>query len=988
MKDNLRKSRVSRNTNSENNHPEENKILPQRIFLYLKPITISYPLDDVPCGRAEIELTHCNCKITTLCDHFVERNFIKLDDFDQEKPTFSITIEQDNIEEINVICDSPIVLTLYVYTKSRTINKESSEFVSAEGEEEDVDICIPVAQGYIDILEYFNTKRCHNFETIYLYPLKTFGQNLACKTEWEIYSLHPLLKNLTFSNILFITLGSLYNIDSELLNEYQNLVANFSFISKQPNEHNEYDKIFICKFKTFTKSIIVEQNLCKKWESLKNQKIDNYNCIGIATESKFHLNQLLANLLITENVELNTAQIDIAQDFALVGNSIHRYVFTDAMQKVLEDVLACNQYQIIVEFYLEQEENKILLQGYVDLSVFMYPQVKYCSFAIELRSPDQVPILKTSKNGKQKRKSKNGVMAQQSNVNDQKIPFVVVQICLSNPITNPPQNMLENLKQKRTHHKYDHCSIALTTKTAPKSLQSICEEKYKDFDDLIREIMDYMIRSHVKIFKDNNDYFCCQLSNMTNKIIKLVACDFNVRIPTKTNIEFTNLLTTVYRELTSRIFVYINKCNIKGLEDCKLTNTNIQNFILTNISTYKYLFEVGNFEMADFIMKNLMEEYPNNSLMNFYIFLYDIERQNFESVKEYLAKPLQDKNNEGELFSDLIQIYVNYKLQLQDLEQYEQAEEDLFKAFTYYNTIYHPKSLTGWILLYCLYKKYNYEPGMTYCRWTYENLYDSFHTKLEFIPKSRWEIYMPYQIQLKTLKGQNYIKIFQQLLRLGLYTFAEWVFEEISAECMEIEKYFTTNTFLILNNKNSDNVRVNTFSMDQLKNSPEMRATLLLVNGNLEHFRLAKCPASIKNYQDIMELEDIKDFQLYQLGVFRFAYYMMDEKEYEKARQAFLYCFDDTVNSFVAGFEGGKACYCLNQLDEAEKYFAFTTKCGIYMPNIWAYLALINLKKGNNSNALECWKFAKLNQNTEIHEEILNELNQINYSDIFLYVEE
>lgn len=57
------------------------------------------------------------------------------------------------------------------------------------------------------------------------------------------------------------------------------------------------------------------------------------------------------------------------------------------------------------------------------------------------------------------------------------------------------------------------------------------------------------------------------------------------------------------------------------------------------------------------------------------------------------------------------------------------------------------------------------------------------------------------------------------------------------------------------------------------------------------------------------------------------------------------------------------------------------------MPNTWAYLAIINLKLGNNYNALECWKFARINQNREIHQEIINELNKINYEDICLYVD-
>lgn len=77
----------------------------------------------------------------------------------------------------------------------------------------------------------------------------------------------------------------------------------------------------------------------------------------------------------------------------------------------------------------------------------------------------------------------------------------------------------------------------------------------------------------------------------------------------------------------------------------------------------------------------------------------------------------------------------------------------------------------------------------------------------------------------------------------------------------------------------------------------------------------------------------------------------------------------------------------MGQLDEAEKYFALGTEYNMCMPNSWAYLALINLKKGNNYNALECWKYYRLNKNTEIDEEIVKELNKIDYQDVFLFVD-
>lgn len=77
----------------------------------------------------------------------------------------------------------------------------------------------------------------------------------------------------------------------------------------------------------------------------------------------------------------------------------------------------------------------------------------------------------------------------------------------------------------------------------------------------------------------------------------------------------------------------------------------------------------------------------------------------------------------------------------------------------------------------------------------------------------------------------------------------------------------------------------------------------------------------------------------------------------------------------------------LGHLEEAEKYFALSTKYEVFMPNTWAYLALINLKRGKNYNALECWKYARLNPEYKIHEKILNELANIDPRDIFLYVD-
>lgn len=170
----------------------------------------------------------------------------------------------------------------------------------------------------------------------------------------------------------------------------------------------------------------------------------------------------------------------------------------------------------------------------------------------------------------------------------------------------------------------------------------------------------------------------------------------------------------------------------------------------------------------------------------------------------------------------LIKIYVNFQLQLQNPESNARAEEDLIKALSDYSETQNPTPLTVFVLLYCVYKRHRYQAGMTYCRWRYENLFDSTFIKLEFIPKSLWDIYMPHKIVANSIKVQNFNKVCYNLLRLGLYTFAQWVFAEIANECLDIERYFYASTFLILDNSLGDKIQLENFSLDKLESSKQL----------------------------------------------------------------------------------------------------------------------------------------------------------------------
>lgn len=144
-------------------------------------------------------------------------------------------------------------------------------------------------------------------------------------------------------------------------------------------------------------------------------------------------------------------------------------------------------------------------------------------------------------------------------------------------------------------------------------------------------------------------------------------------------------------------------------------------------------------------------------------------------------------------------IYITYKQELSDSQAAQYANENLIRSITRLS-LDNPQEITTWILLYCLYKKHNYLPGMEYCRWKYENLYRNTSLEMPYIPKSRWDIYMAHKLEFKSQKGHHFYQVVNVFLSLGLYQFAEWIFDEIAADAMEVEKYFMSSTFKIFLN--------------------------------------------------------------------------------------------------------------------------------------------------------------------------------------------
>lgn len=147
----------------------------------------------------------------------------------------------------------------------------------------------------------------------------------------------------------------------------------------------------------------------------------------------------------------------------------------------------------------------------------------------------------------------------------------------------------------------------------------------------------------------------------------------------------------------------------------------------------------------------------------------------------------------------------------------------LFKSLSDFCAYTSSLTEVGMVILYCLYKKYDYLPGIEYTRWKYQKYSCNFE-QVQNIPLSKWLIYMPHSLEPKSRKEQYFYKIFKLLLSLGLYEFALWIFEEMAGDCLEVEKYLMFTTFgLLLNNLNVKLWKMNTFANERFHNEHLVR---------------------------------------------------------------------------------------------------------------------------------------------------------------------
>lgn len=520
-------------------------------------------------------MEHQFTPISKLTDCHNADNVIHLNTFSEEKPTFSLPINQDDIDEIMRFSDSPLKVTLY---ESMLLESDSSE--SAEL---DMKLLrrVAVAQGYLDLIPYFFLGRAQTSLKIFLYPLGSSSDGGNCQIMWDIYSLMPLVKEVKLSNIIFISFGSLFNVANSLLEDCDDLVATLSWRPKDP-KMVRYKKQFICNYTAFRKRIINQQSGFYKWENLKDHILKNYDSLGIYSGVNFSIYDIFTDLLCTENAAFNFADINRRADYALVCNSIHRFVLTDTTHVAFERILSCDQYEVSVEIFKQSEPKIILLQGSIDLSVFMYPNGEYgellmkdltnsrilrklyistvtsCSFAIELKRPTlrhTHPHTSSSRNSTSRKIRKSSRTSSTERSIDEiskKKPFAIINVCLKLPITEPAENLnvVFNLGEVERNIFNDCWTSDPKCVRRKESIQLLqnreCKQHYKSFDDNILQILNYLVKNNIQSISERPSYYCGQVKNLVNRISPLIACDFNIRCPTETNIEFVVCLYPHY----------------------------------------------------------------------------------------------------------------------------------------------------------------------------------------------------------------------------------------------------------------------------------------------------------------------------------------------------------------------------------------------------------------------------------------------------------
>lgn len=308
----------------------------------------------------------------------------------EEKCVYAIIIEQDDMEAANYFAAEQICVLVKRHMASNKRHSMDENRYESERERQaefgydieskykiDIKENNYIAKGYIDILQLFSDESISLQMVVFLYSPNWASGGGAVKTIWSIYTKSPLMKILHITNLAFLSLESLFNLNEELLDMADEMCVDILFQAKFENEILSFDEFKICTFKVFRKNIIKAQSVYFCWENLRNP---NQRCSpDVRTGCTNKPQNFLRNLFCTEGREFNFHLINIFHEYALTSNSTVRFVLTDALTEKLEQVIGSDEQCLVVKVYNVKQPENILLQGALEAHIFLYPNGKSSS---------------------------------------------------------------------------------------------------------------------------------------------------------------------------------------------------------------------------------------------------------------------------------------------------------------------------------------------------------------------------------------------------------------------------------------------------------------------------------------------------------------------------------------------------------------------------------------------------------------------------------
>ncbi|XP_016927834.3 uncharacterized protein [Drosophila suzukii] len=984
-------------------HPQ-----PPNVFLYIQLTNIAnLPQTE---HQLEIHISQGGSLIVKCDEHYNTDAIIVQRDFN-ERPTFTLIFQQDNVDRINHAADNPLLIQLYmrVFPPKRKFEPEYEMFEEQEEEVDDLeadsdsDLAISTGRnttndddefeareterldllcvGYLDVIKLFGHRRSMISEQLYLYPMPDVPNDLrtTVHTEWDLYTLLPIAKKLTFTNMAFVTFESIYNLKEEYVLDLETLWVRVSFRSRLPSDRNEYTFVPLCEFGNLERKVISTQDNHHVFESFR-RNVYPWNVTGLKSAMEVEMHRLFAELFCSEGMTVDFEEIDQSTDEALVCNSFHRYILTQKMADILSFVITCQQYVIAIEAFQSSGTAKPqkIFQGVLDPSIMAFPGVQNMRFAVQL---DYTGKIKAKKQISSSITSGKGLDRQRLTPT-----FAIIKLCLLAPIGEIYKELKVFRDSFIRQNRLLFCDRPYSAHKVL-TLGEIQMEAYARFDKFIRDCIAFIIDKNVMKIEDKKQHFCCAVQNLTNILMKLVGSVYNTRTPTTSSVEFANLCAFAYNELEPRIHNMVEQIENEGFENYTVHKQIHIERQIDYLNTIKLLHLVKDDSLANLLLEKATTEYPSDERFWFYMLIAYMERGDLEKAKLYFKKNhLADTHD---YFAGWIKLYINYVDTRNNPETSADCTECLLKSITNYAER-NPRQQDGWILLYCYYKRFKYEPGCAFALWRFAD--QNGHNRVNsssHAPHSLWGLFLTLTTTLPTVRGTLFFEVFRTFARLGLYEFAQVVFAAVEHMFNDADRYMINTQLSLMLNQLDEDFELQSYEFGEGEEADQAAAMNAQVNGNVEFHRGNLEEASLY-YECCLTLPVTEETErdAFEVSRLRLGYISYELGNYEKCIEALNQPFAGQLLALVAGYLMGKSYYKLNELEMALQYFAKSTHLDTHVPNVWGFLALTNLRLGENYKAVECWKYAKIEPNFEIDDMMIyEELDAIDYDSIDLYID-